>query len=263
METVYIIGNGLFGRIASDFLTEAGIENIVIDSHEPNSGTQASGNITKPSWISGLGELGKQAYTDLDRLYGLEKFSPQIILGKSLELLYVSRSKILNKEHITGKVTAVGDGWLTVDGKDKDGIILVAAGIWTEELVDMPIIDNVTGVSFVFNKQNHKPQFSIWAPYKQSISYQDEDQVWFGDGTAIRNKNWEEEKRIAASLKRASEHGLSNPIETNVGYRPYVKGHKDGYFKRVADKTWVSTGGGKNGIVLAAIQARKFLEELS
>lgn len=263
VKPVWIVGNGLFGRIASDFLTEAGIENIVIDSHEPNSGTQASGNITKPSWISGLGDAGKQAYEDLDRLYGLEKFSPQVILGKSLDLYYVPRVKVLNKEHIVGKVTAVGDGWLTVDGEDKEGIILVAAGVWSEELVDMPDIDNVTGVSFLFNKKDHKPQFSIWAPYKQSISYGHKDEVWFGDGTAIRNKNWEQDKRVEASIHRAKDHGLENPIKTNIGYRPYVKGHKDGYFKKLADNTWVSTGGGKNGIVLAAIQARKFLEEIS
>lgn len=262
MKPVYIIGNGLFGRLASDFLTEAGIENTVIDSEEKNSGTVASGNITKPSWVSGLGEPGKQAYKDLERLYGLEKFSAEIILGKHLDLFYVARPKILNKEHITGKVTAVGDGWLELNGEYKDGYILVAAGVWTEQLVDMPTIDNVTGVSFVFDKEEHKPQFSIWAPYKQSISYQYEDKVWFGDGTAIRNKNWQEEKRVADSLRRASEHGLTNPAETNIGYRPYVKGHKDGYFEQVADNTWVSTGGGKNGIVLAAIQAQKFLEAI-
>src|ERR1041385_7090136 len=118
---VFIVGNGLFGRIASDMLTEAGIDNTVIDSGEQNSGSQASGNITKPSWISGLGDAGKQAYADLDQLYGLEKFSAEIILGKSLELFYVPRSKILNKPHIVGKVTAVGDGWLTVNGEDKEG----------------------------------------------------------------------------------------------------------------------------------------------
>lgn len=262
VKPVWIIGNGLFGRIASDLLTEAGIDNQVIDSHESNSGTQASGNISKPSWISGLGDAGKQAYEDLDRLYGLEKFSPQVILGKSLDLYYVPRSKVLDKEHITGKVTSVGDGWLSLNGEYKEGIVLVAAGVWSEELVDMPAIDNITGVSFLFNKKDHKPQFSIWAPYKQSISYQYEDKVWFGDGTAIRNKNWQAEKRIADSLRRANEQGLTNPIETNVGYRPYVKGHKDGYFDHVADNTWVSTGGGKNGITLAAIQARKFLESL-
>jgi len=35
-----------------------------------------------------------------------------------------------------------------------------------------------------------------------------------------------------------------------------------GYFERVSHSTWVSTGGAKNGTVLAAYQAAEFLRSL-
>ena len=48
----------------------------------------------------------------------------------------------------------------------------------------------------------------------------------------------------------------------HFGARPYVEGHKGGYFKRTGTKTWVSTGGAKSGTALAALQAWKFLQEI-
>lgn len=264
MKPVYIVGNGMFGRIASDVLTTAGVENIVFDSELRNSGTRASGNITKPSWVSGLGETARQAYRNLDSLYGLEKFSPTIAFGKTIDLFFVPKVRMPYEKRIVGNVTEVGDGYLVIGGERKEGIILVAAGVWSEDLVSMPTIDSIVGCSFVFKKPNHTPQFSVWAPYKQAISYGYglDDRVWFGDGTAIKAKNWQKE-RIDSSLLRAVSHGLNNPIEINVGYRPYVKGHKNGYFTQVFPNTWVSTGGGKNGIVLAMIQAQQFLKEIT
>lgn len=265
--TVHIIGNGLFGRIASDMLTKEGIDNIVYDSGEKHSGSAASGNITKPSWVTGLGDAARQAYRDLDGMYGLHKFTPDVGLGRSIELFYVKRDQVLGLPAYQAKVTKVGDGNVTLDnGYYFSGPVLVAAGVWSNELLpEVPKIEPVTGVSFVFRKpEGYTSKFNVWAPYKQAISYPYERYVWFGDGQAIKAKNWQDE-RIKKALERAKEHGLGldeRPLHTNVGYRPFVKGHKNGYFARVRDKVWVSTGGGKNGIVLAAAQARRFMEEL-
>lgn len=261
--TVHIIGNGLFGRIASDMLTREGIQNVVYDSHEPKSGSQASGNITKPSWVTGLGDDAKTAYRDLDNLYGLHKFEPEVLAGRKIELYYVKRDDVINVPHVQARIDWVGDGQIGVDDKILSGPVLVAAGVWSSMLVKMPKIEPVTGVSFIFLKpQDYKPKFNVWAPYKQAISYADGNHVWFGDGQAIKDKNWKEE-RVYTALERARGHGLEDrPLEVNTGYRPFVKGHKNGYFGQTANQTWISTGGGKNGIVLAAVQARKFLEEL-
>lgn len=245
-------------------MLDTGIDSITIDDKHPNAGSLASGNITKPSWVSGLGEAGKEAYRTLDSLYGLNKFSPSIGLGKTIDLYYVSREATIRPPNQIATVTKVGDGEIWFDDKHiTDVTVLVAAGVWSWHLVDMPAIEIVAGVSMLYKKQDHEPQFDVWAPYKQSISYRHGSQVWFGDGTAIKFKNFNEQKRVADSEQRALKHGLSNPEKINVGYRPYVKGHKNGYFSQVHENTWVSTGGGKNGIVLAAIQARQFLEAIT
>lgn len=258
----FIVGNGLFGRIAYDLLALNGISSIIIDSLEPNSGTMASGNITKPSWVMGVPEA-KQAYEDLDYIYGLKKFSPAVALGKTIDLYYVPRKHTIKAPHKIAKVVKVGDGEIELDsGEIYTGNVLIAAGYWCQELVPVPETEAIMGVSMTYWKTGHKPQFNMWAPYKQSISYGDGSEVWFGDGTAIKAKNFKREERILASDKRAAEHGLTNPATVNVGIRPYVKGHKNGYFAQVYPDTWVSTGGGKNGIVLAMIQARKFLEAI-
>jgi hypothetical protein len=261
--TVHIIGNGLFGRIASDMLSREGIENVVYDADLPKSGSSASGNITKPSWVTGLGDAAKQAYRDLDDMYGLRKFEPTVGLGKKIELYYVHRDNIIGLPHVKAEVQWLEDGRMGYDDKIAEGPILVAAGVWCNQLVEMPHIEPVTGVSFIFRKpDDYHPQFNVWAPYKQAISYNYDKYVWFGDGQAIKDKNWKEE-RVATALERARGHGLEDrPLEVNTGYRPYVWKHKNGYFAQVANKVWVSTGGGKNGIVLAAVQARQFLEEL-
>jgi glycine/D-amino acid oxidase-like deaminating enzyme len=271
MKQIVIVGGGMFGCVLRDFLAYSGVDDvIVIDSGEEFSGTNASGNVTKPSWVTGLGSFAKQAYTDLDRVYGLNKFSPEIGLGKTIDLFYVDKAEFAVPPNLNSVVTEVGNGFVKtynplskIEGGINNVTVVVCAGAWSNQLVKMPELDAMTGVSFMFKEPpEYKPTFNVWAPYKQSISYSQHGYVWFGDGTAIKEKNWSKE-RIYRSIERAADLGLTNPIETNVGYRPYVKGYKNGYLAQVYENTWVNTGGGKNGIVLAAFQARQFMEWLS
>lgn len=261
---IYIIGNGLFGRVANDLLYREGIESTIIDAEKPNSGTMASGNLMKPSWLTGINKERDKAYEDLDALYGIETFKADIAFGKTIDLNYVARYKVVNGIHMKARVTDIGDGWAKLDnGGIIEGKILVAAGVWSDKLVKIPQIDCIVGVSFLFQQFNWQAKFKVWAPFKQAISYQSgHNSVWFGDGTAIKLKNFTDQ-RIKDSLLRAETQGLIKPVETFTGYRPIIKGMKHGYFAKVYPNTWVSTGGGKNGIVLAAIQARRFLEEVS
>ena len=265
-RSIYIIGGGIFGQVAADFLRAEGIHDItIIDSGEKYAATPCSGNITKPSWITGLGDAAKLAYKDLDRLYGLIPVEANAPFGRKIQLFTVPQFKSLGN----GKAIEIGNGWAKVDYGgavvEHKGVILVAAGVWSGGLVSMPSIEKIVGISLTFLERNKPAQFSLWAPYKQSISYQCSDtEVWFGDGTAIKVSRFWEPERVSASIKRAESHGLflNSLNKTNIGYRPYVKGYKNGYFARVYENTWVSTGGGKNGIVLATVQARKFWEEL-
>ncbi len=103
----------------------------------------------------------------------------------------------------------------------------------------------------------------VWAPYRQSVAFNIEPGVaWFGDGTALKPESFKPH-HVARALHHAENLGLhpSGLIETRVGIRPYVKGHV-GWFRQAGARCWVSTGGAKNGVVLAAVQARQFLEAL-
>lgn len=270
MKPIYIVGGGMFGCVLKDFLAIAGVESTIIDMGKKHSGTSASGNITKPSWVTGLGDDAKRAYEDLDQVYGLDKFSPEVALGKTIDLYYVPRWRFLQRTDIPAMAVEVGDGYVKTEimgeGKSQllEGTIVVCAGVWCDELVEMPPIDRMMGISAIYYEpKGFKPQFKVWAPYKQAISYAEGNHVWYGDGTAIKQANWDTAKRTHEFLVRAEKYGLTNPMGMSMGLRPYVKGHKNGYLAQVHKNTWVNTGGGKNGIVLAAVQARKFMEWLS
>ena len=269
-RSIYIVGGGMFGQVAADFLRAKGLIDItIIDSREQYAATSCSGNLTKPSWITGLGKAAEQAYKDLDHLYGLIPIRAKAPLGRAVDLFAVPKFK--NNNAVNARVLEIEDGRIKLQYPGEDpvwansDIVLVAAGVWSGQLISMPPVEKIVGVSLTFLGKNHPAQFSIWAPYKQAISYQcSENEVWFGDGTAIKSSRFYEPERVAASIRRAESHGLflNNLSRSCIGYRPYVKGYKNGYFARVYERIWVSTGGGKNGIVLAVVQARKFWEEL-
>ena len=125
------------------------------------------------------------------------------------------------------------------------------------------------GASLHIRMQLKEPVVETYAPYRQAVAFQqDKDTVWFGDGTALIDKTWAAESetrehntamraRKVLKLERTHFHA-----DVTAGARPYVEGHKGGYFVRVFPNTWVSTGGAKNGTVLAALQAQRFLEAL-
>jgi hypothetical protein len=185
---------------------------------------------------------------------------------------FVNPDKVMVKPDIKAAVRSVSDGKVQLtDNEVLKGVVLVAAGIWSRNLVDMPVIRGLYGASLRFkNAQIKTPLLHVYQPYKQAIAVNlDSKTVWFGDGTALIEKTWfkEEAARLTATAQRAATQ-LKGNVTPNAtpqafkGARPYVEGYKAGYFERVHPKTWVSTGGAKNGTVLAAWQALKFVEAL-
>jgi hypothetical protein len=131
----------------------------------------------------------------------------------------------------------------------------------------MPAIKALWGASAVFSGTLPEPRIHVYAPYRQAVAFQLRgNAVWMGDGTALITTTWEKEsvQRQADTVARgASLFGLKSKPRVTVGARPYVPGHKAGYFARAMPNVWVSTGGAKNGTVLAAWQAYQFVKELT
>jgi hypothetical protein len=88
----------------------------------------------------------------------------------------------------------------------------------------------------------------------------DENETWFGDGTSIIEKNFVQEHKDRTRERASEMANIQGRIIT--GIRPYIKGDGLGFFQRLSNNLIVSTGGAKNGTILAASHAIRLLEEL-
>lgn len=273
-KNVIIVGAGLFGSIAATLARKRGHNVTVIDNAEPYAASKASGCVLAPSWLASLSDKQRERGMGvLKALYPVMEVEFQTnVLGRKFKASRVDPLQVLVKPDAIETVTRVVDGGVDViapgmSGGYRNSIVLVAAGIWSADLVDMPPVKGLYGASVLFPGHLPLAQIDAYAPYRQAVVFQiRRNAIWFGDGTALIKKTWEAEEmdRISATVSRAAKMlklvGQTRP-KVNIGARPYVEGHKAGYFARVGAKTWVSTGGAKNGTLLAADQAARFIEE--
>lgn len=269
MRPVIIVGNGLFGSIAASLCRANNFAVTVVSSEEKLAASKASGCVLAPSWLNSLEKNQiNTAMQVLSSLYKVEDMVFKTNILKTFKAQRVNPDEVLIKPDVVGKVAAVGDGIVTLeDGRKLKGKVLVAAGVWSAHLVSMPSIRGLYGASLRFsNTQLLDPSINVYAPYRQAVAFNlNKRSVWMGDGTALIQKTWlrEEAARVKATTSHAADlFGLTSKCAVNIGVRPYVEGYKAGYFEQVTPSTWVSTGGAKNGTVLAAWQAQKFLEAI-
>jgi len=266
MSDVIIVGAGLFGSMAAALCKKNGHSVTVIDDNRGYSGSAPAACLIKPSWLQGL---SKQARTEgmsvLNELYDVNTITFKTDLpGVTADVFHVDPTTILIQPDVLATVTSIKDNIVETTAGTFTGKVLVAAGVWSDTLVAMDSISRLVGAACVFTGKA-QPKIHVWAPYRQAVSFNwKPDEVWFGDGTAILEKNWNTSERLDQSLERASKQGLTQDLDyALVGMRPYIKGHKNGYFKKLSDNLWVSSGGAKNGTILAAYQAKLFLQQLS
>jgi glycine/D-amino acid oxidase-like deaminating enzyme len=259
---VIIVGAGLFGSIAAKVCAEHGFKVLLIDNKKSEAGSKAAACLMKPSWLTMLDKESLTiANTLLRKYYSYKELTFQSSKAM-VQVGWVPPKEILCFSPIKETVLNVGDGTVTTDKGIYKGNVLVAAGVWSGGLVDLPEIKALTGTALHFKGQT-KPTISIWAPYKQSVKFNlTANKIWYGDGTSILRKNFSVE-HIDKTRNRAKSKDLYNPTKIIVGQRPSVAGHGGGYFKRTHKHTWVSTGGAKNGTVLAALQAYLFVKEIT
>lgn len=275
-HNIIIVGGGLFGSIAAKLAREAGHEVCVIDNKAPWAASKASGCVIAPSWLSSLSreqiDTGMGVLNDLYTVHDIEFQTNALAKFKAKR---IAPSDILGDPTIIGEVTEVLDGVVKFVIKGDTtvsamrGKVLVAAGIGTAGhlIKAMPEMRGLWGASMRFRGAIDCPRIHAYAPYKQAVAFQlNKREVWMGDGTALVDKTWREsrEGRIDNTARRgASLFGLSlEQVKFAEGARPYVNGHKAGFFVKVTPNVWVSTGGAKNGTLLAAASAAQFLREL-
>jgi glycine/D-amino acid oxidase-like deaminating enzyme len=266
-KKVVIIGSGLFGSIAASLARNRGHDVLVIDNKQPMAASKASGCVLAPSWLSSLPKDEViRGMKVLQYLYTVHEVEFKTNLMKTFKAQRVDPHEVIVDPDVVASVDQVkSDGTVVLnDGTKHKGLVLVAAGIWSGELVDMPEIRGLYGCSMRFRVAIPHPKIHVYAPYRQAVAFQLGREVWFGDGTALIAKTWHAQasERVEDTKTRARNlMGLKGNPTINIGARPYVMGNKSGYFAKTGDKVWVSTGGAKNGTLLAAAQAIRFIEE--
>ena len=268
-KNVIIVGNGLFGSIAATLCRSRGHTVTVVSNLEPMAASKASGCVLAPSWLSSLSDQQiDKGMKVLNELYTVHDINFQTQAFVKFKAQRVNPDDVIVDPDIVDDVDKVSNGQVRLLKSEAvlKGTVLVAAGVWSGGLIDMPKIRGLYGASVRFQAQLPTPKISVYAPYRQAVAFQlNRKEVWFGDGTALIRKTWESERaqRVKATIDRGQKLLDLNQVRTriNEGVRPYVEGHKAGYFERPFPQTWVSTGGAKNGTMLAAAQAQRFIEE--
>jgi glycine/D-amino acid oxidase-like deaminating enzyme len=268
-----VVGAGLFGSIIATHARSRGYDVTVIGQSRQYEASPASGCVLSPNWLNSMpSEDISDALSVLKEHYTLVDLKFKTNILSTFKAKHIDPASILIEPDIVGKVLAVRDNEVIFDKfgvpHTMHGTVIVAAGIWSKELIpDMPAIKGLYGASLRF-AGHIEPSLHVYAPYRQSVGFNiSEHEVWFGDGSALIQNTWrkEREERIERTTNRARSMCDAEDLgEVTVteGARPYVEDHKGGYLRQVSDGLWVSTGGAKNGTVLAASHAHKIVQAL-
>jgi glycine/D-amino acid oxidase-like deaminating enzyme len=253
-----VVGAGLFGSQAAAYARSKGCRALVFDPGLAGAASPAAAGLFKEEWA---GKKGREHYQLalplLDQLYGIRRVELTHDDGRKETYLCVPPTSILERDPIRQMVTAVGDGWLMAAGRRYEGWVYIAAGVWSGTFIPSLKVESRAGSSFLFQDE-HEGRLRYIARGRQAIAFvREPGTTYFGDGTAERDYTREHERQ---SLERAAGLGLSDsPILRYHGFRPYTPGGP--LFEKIANRTWLATGGRKMGTILGAAFARRLIEK--
>lgn len=278
MQDVIVIGGGIIGATIAKTLLDARREVLCLDREEPLGGTAPSGGHLKPSWLGMTEDEYKPGMEILDKTWGLikedfrYKEQPTTVFRVDTDVVvgWEGKDKAnverIEQLHNYPKVLYRAKDDPTKLFEERCRLLIVAAGIWTNELLHPHgyrlDIQPKQGVSFRITHQLAEPFIQEWAPYKQIVAHQQSaTEVWMGDGTAILQKNWRDQ-RDDECLDRCLKvlNVKSAPYRKLHGIRPAVE-KKTGIcvMDHPWPRVWVVTGASKRGTIAAGVAAHKFL----
>jgi glycine/D-amino acid oxidase-like deaminating enzyme len=258
MSRLLIVGAGLFGSQAAACARRRGVEALVFDPGREGAASPAAAGLFSEAWAGRrLADHFRRALPLLDRLYGVRSVSLARDDGGRESLLFVPPSAILEPSPLREAATAVGDGWLEAGGRRYEGLVYVAAGVWSEAFCPGLGVYGKAGAAFLFPGERAGRMRPL-ARGRQALAFvRDPGATYFSDGTAQRDYTPDHDRQ---TLARAAELGLTGePAARCWGRRPYVRGGP--VFRRLGGRTWLAAGGGTMGVVLGASFARRLIEE--
>ena len=256
-----VVGGGIFGSMAATALESAGYSVKILDCRRDHSGSAPAACLMKPSWMTMLDTKKPLAF--LGKHYDLQTVKFTVNNTVSADCMWVRPKTIIRlKEAVDEKVFEVGDGYATTENTTHNGLVVVAAGYWTRKLLRSyeNAIEPICGSAVIGTGKVANPTIHVFAPYKQAVWFnRGPNEIWFGDGTSIKKKNFTEE-HIQRTAERAKTYaGLEG--RSVAGIRPYVK-DKLGLYAKLSPKLYVLSGGAKNGTILAANHCVRLLNDL-
>lgn len=152
---VIVVGAGLFGSIAAKALAQAGNNVLAVDDARPGAGSLPAACLMKPSWFSSMGKDKFEPSLELlDRIYGVKDISFKVGLLRAT-VHWCDPAQILGDEEVPvyrEKVTALtrtSSGWeVSLEGREaalEARSVVVAAGVWTSELVRSQALGGLVG----------------------------------------------------------------------------------------------------------------------
>lgn len=273
---VVIVGAGLFGQIIARELISRGRLVTLLDSCKENAGSRPAACLMRPSWFSSLGkDITKPALELLDRNYGLHDLQFRVGITKIGGIKmggvhWVDPAQVLSLPVNECRVISIGDREIITDkGMIQADLIIVAAGVWTSELINVPGLIGKAGCAYTWETPEcikFQPFISAYRPYCQVVAFRrSPTELWCGDGTAILTKNWSKDydnatlDRCTKALKMDGTD-LAKKATRIFGIRPYMKKTKVCHLEQVTPNLWVATGGAKNGTLAAAWCAHRISE---
>jgi glycine/D-amino acid oxidase-like deaminating enzyme len=258
MPSLLVVGGGLFGSLAAACARSVGIDATVFDARLEGAASPAAAGLFSERWVGKkLHDHYRQAIPLLDRLFGIRRIHLTHEDGHEETFHCVPPAAILERDPVRQRVTAVGDGWLEVEGRRLEGWVYVAAGVWSEQLLPGLGVYGKAGAAFLF--QGERPgRVRPLGPGRQAISFvRDPGQTYFSDGTAARDYTAAHDQQ---TLAHAAHLGLTaEPACRLWGWRPYVPGGP--IFRRLGERIWLATGGRKMGTLIGAAFARRLVED--
>jgi glycine/D-amino acid oxidase-like deaminating enzyme len=272
-----VIGAGIVGATITKTLIAAGRQVLLVDSGREMAGTKPSGGHLKPSWFSGMKKAEYEPAMELlDQTWGL--FSESFVIKPVMMATTVYRvdtDVVVAYPYTQGNVTSIDmldniprikySSKKEENVEERTRLLVVAAGKWCAELLPEVFANNPVipkrGISFRFTGTT-APFIKPWAPYKQIVAHQQgNNEIWIGDGSAILEENWTEDRTQQCLTRCQSSFKGAKLIRSITGVRPYCKTNGDPcLLSQVGKHCWVATGAGKSGTIAAGWAARRILD---
>jgi glycine/D-amino acid oxidase-like deaminating enzyme len=273
MHDVLVVGGGIFGSVIARHLRELGMSVLLVDDARKGRGSAPAGCVIKPSWVSSMSRSDVEGGLELlHTYYGVRQveFLLRPVALKTVTAYRVEPTAIMSRVgmgRVDGTVAWVRDYCHSAMVAFRSGPaatvearwVVVAAGLWTEELCPWARTWGRWGWAFR-GLPVREPVIDLWAPYKQIVAFNmDDGMSWAGDGSALVEKSFHQAQRYVAARARVGRY-VPEITSTLAGVRPYAEAGKDPCLVAPQGRIIAVTGGAKNGTIAAAWAARRVEE---